>query len=231
MIRLHIIAEGQTEEKFINDLLVPYLAKYQIFVDVHCITNKFDKKQNKYYRGGLLNYPKLKKDIQLWIKQEEHNENCWFTTMVDLYAFPQENSPYTKEIQSITDKYEKIAQLEKHFFDDISFQRFIPYVQLHEFEAFVFCNLPLLSEIFINKKREIAQLINSVSAHENPELINEGRETAPSKRLIKFIPEYEEQKTTAGPLICEEIGINQLKEKCKHFNDWLTKIINIEKIN
>jgi len=229
MIRLHIIAEGQTEAKFITSLLVPYLAKNNIFVDVHCITNKYDRKHNKYYRGGLLDYSKLRKDLQLWIKQEENNQNCWITTMVDLYAFPTTNSPYNEKIQSITDKYIKIEQLEKEFFNDLGFSRFIPYIQLHEFETFIFCNLNLLSELFINKKREIQQLINSVSTIDNPELINEGRESAPSKRLIKFISEYEEQKTTAGPLICEEIGIDHLRRKCKHFNAWITKLIELNK--
>lgn len=229
MIRLHIIAEGQTEEKFINSLLVPYLAKFDVFVDVHCITNNYDRKHNKYYRGGLLDYSKLKKDLLLWIKQEENNPNCWITTMVDLYAFPTTNSPYNEKIQSISNKYTKIEQLEKEFYNDLGFDRFIPYIQLHEFETFIFCNLNLLSELFISKKREIIQLRNSVSTIDNPELIDEGRESAPSKRIIKFIAEYEEQKATAGPLICEEIGIDNLRNKCKHFNYWITKIIELNK--
>lgn len=229
MIRLHILAEGKTEEKFINSLLVPYLAIFDVFVDVHCITNKYDRKHNKYYRGGLLDYSKLKKDLLLWIKQEENNPNCWFTTMIDLYAFPTSKSPYNEKIQLIADKYVKIEHLENEFYDDLKFDRFIPYIQLHEFETFVFCNLNLLSELFINKKNEIQQLIKSVSDIENPELINEGRESAPSKRLIQFISEYEEQKATAGPLICEEIGIDELRNKCKHFDSWITKIIELNK--
>lgn len=229
MIRLHIIAEGQTEEKFINLSLIPYLSRFGIYADVHCITNKYDRRHNKYYRGGILNYSNLKKDIKLWIKQEEKNNECWITTMVDFYAFPTENSPYNDSIQSISDICEKIIQLERRFYDDIGFIRFIPYIQLHEFETFVFCNLNLLSGIFINRSKAIQSIKTSVASITNPELIDEGKESAPSKRLIKFIAEYEEQKTIAGPLICEEIGIDELRNKCQHFDGWLTKIIDLNK--
>ncbi len=56
----------------------------------------------------------------------------------------------------------------------------------------------------------------------NPELINDGKFTAPSKRIIKEIPEYD--KVNAGPLIVEKIGLDVLRRGCPHFNEWLTKL-------
>ena len=55
-----------------------------------------------------------------------------------------------------------------------------------------------------------------------PELINDGAETAPSKRILKQIPEYD--KVTAGWTVAEQIGLTTLRHKCPHFNDWLTRL-------
>lgn len=35
MIRLHIIAEGQTEEEFVNSILIEHLLNFNILTDVH----------------------------------------------------------------------------------------------------------------------------------------------------------------------------------------------------
>lgn len=53
----------------------------------------------------------------------------------------------------------------------------------------------------------------------NPELIDNGPETAPSKRILQKIPEY--KKTTAGVETLKWIGIENLKAKCSHFAEWL----------
>jgi len=37
MKRLHITAEGQTEEMFVNDTLMYHLANYEVFSDVRCV--------------------------------------------------------------------------------------------------------------------------------------------------------------------------------------------------
>lgn len=49
----------------------------------------------------------------------------------------------------------------------------------------------------------------------NPELINDNPETAPSKRIIKLIPEYD--KVSVGAVIVGEIGIDFLKKNMQPF--------------
>jgi hypothetical protein len=58
--------------------------------------------------------------------------------------------------------------------------------------------------------------------NQNPKLINDGRETAPSKRILKEIPEYD--KATAGPIIAEKRGLPALRAKCRHFHEWLSRL-------
>jgi hypothetical protein len=53
-------------------------------------------------------------------------------------------------------------------------------------------------------------------------LIDDGPTTAPSKRIIAEIPEYD--KATAGVAVAEKIGMDTLRQKCRHFNEWITRL-------
>ncbi len=55
-----------------------------------------------------------------------------------------------------------------------------------------------------------------------PEDINEGPQTAPSKRILEFIPEY--AKAQVGPLAAKAIGVEKLRQHCPHFNEWLASL-------
>jgi hypothetical protein len=68
MIRLHIIAEGQSEEAFINKVLNDYLARFGIVTDVQCITTSIHN--NTIHRGGFVNYEHLKNDILKRMKND-----------------------------------------------------------------------------------------------------------------------------------------------------------------
>ena len=133
MIRLHIIAEGQTEEEFVKTILAEHLANFNVITDVHCVTTKRTKTQ--VHRGGLVSYEKAQKDISLWLKQEK-GKDVRFTTMFDLYALPND-FPQFDEAKRISDPYQKVEKLETALADNINDYRFIPYIQLHEFEALI----------------------------------------------------------------------------------------------
>lgn len=219
MIRLHITAEGQTEQRFANTVLAPHLCQYQVMVDARCVLTSRNKRQGKEYRGGLVSYVKAKEDIQRWINADNHPE-CRFTTMLDLYALPQDFPGYD-EAQKQPDAYQKIAILEARLKEDIGDERFIPYIQLHEFEALILADPQQLDWEYLEHDEAIAGLISMVG-DKNPELINNSPETAPSKRILAAIPEYD--KATAGPAVAGQIGIQKLREKCRHFHEWLTML-------
>ncbi|WRH65661.1 MAG: DUF4276 family protein [Planktothrix sp. GU0601_MAG3] len=220
MIRLHIIAEGQTEEEFINTILTDHLGYFNISTDVHCMTTK--RTRTVVHRGGLVSYEKAKKDIILWLKQDKHPE-ARFTTMFDLYALPND-FPEFEEAQKISDPYQKIKQLENALFEDINDSRFIPYIQLHEFEALILSDPIKLEERFPDYQSEVKQLVSLCQSFESPELINDGEQTAPSKRIIQAIPSYEGAKVSVAPLMAQKIGLETIRQKCPHFNQWIETI-------
>jgi len=221
IIRLHVTAEGQTEQAFVKSVLAPYLAGFDVFADARAVLTSKDKKAYIEYRGGLFSYEKARADIVTWMK-EDHNTECRFTTMFDLYALP-DDFPGFSEAAKKNEPYDKVKILEEAFYADINDRRFIPYIQLHEFEALILADPAKLDWEYLEHDTPITNLCEMVGA-QNPELINDGFETAPSKRILKEIPEYD--KVTAGVSVAGKIGIETFRIKCRHFSEWLTKLEN-----
>ena len=61
-------------------------------------------------------------------------------------------------------------------------------------------------------------------SYETPELIDDGQHTAPSKRIIECFPDYKGAKPTVGLQIAQCIGVQKIREKCPHFNSWLSRL-------
>lgn len=222
MIRLHMVVEGQTEEAFVNQLLVEHLSACRVFADARRVEVSRDPRLRRVYRGGLFDYARARRDLVRWMKQDDHPE-VHFTTMFDLYALP-ENFPAYEEARLTGDPYHRIAVLEEALGSDIRHPRFIPYIQLHEFEALIFSDPSKLSDVFIGREKAIGELRRTAEAYGCPELIDDGESTAPSKRIIREIPEYEALKASAGPLVARAVGLCTLRAKCPHFAEWLGKL-------
>lgn len=148
MIRLHILAEGQTEEEFVKSILSDSLGNYNISTDVHCVTT--NRKLKK--RGGSVSYDHVKTDITIWLRQDKGSD-VRLTTMLDLYALPNK-FPKLDIAQQIPNPYEKVKFLENAWFEDINDNRFIPYIQLHEFEALILSEPSKLADRFPEYQKE-----------------------------------------------------------------------------
>ena len=222
-IRLNITAEGQTEEAFVKQTLSKYLGDFNLSTDVRCVLTSKDKR--KHYRGGLISYSKAKKDIQAWLKEDNHSETR-FTTMFDLYSLPSD-FPGFDASKKILDPYKKVIYLESEFEKDINDFRFIPYIQLHEFEGLLFSDLNIYKEGFDDDEfLDYDYLVETVNEFDNPEMINDGKDTAPSKRLEnKIFKRYD--KVVYGSLIAELIGLDKIRTKCSGFDVWIKKLSEI----
>ena len=223
-IRLNFIVEGQTEEAFVKRILNPHLANWEVYVKVRCVLTSW--KNNIKHRGGIENYEKAKNDINAWIR-EDRNSDVRFTTMFDLYGLPT-NFPGYRDAKQRSDPYGRVKVLEDALGEDISDRRFIPHFQLHEFEALLLSHPQKLDAQFDNSTG-IRQLVDMVASFDSPELINDGVNSAPSKRIIGEIPEYEKMKPSAAPIVAEKIGLPTLRLKCKHFGEWLCRLETLNK--
>lgn len=217
-IRLNITVEGQTEERFVKQSLAPWLGFYNLSTDVRCVLTSRDK--HRHYRGGMSSFRKVKSDIETWLKSDNHAE-ARFTSMFDLYRLPDDFPGYDTA-RICTDPYEKVRILEEALGEEIGDRRFVPYIQLHEFETLLFAQPDLLLSEYIGCQKQVAQLeAMLIPVHYNPELINDRPESSPSKRIIHLIPGYEGNKVTVGASIAGLIGIEKLKQSCRHFKEWV----------
>ena len=106
--------------------------------------------------------------------------------------------------------------------------RFVPYIQLHEFEALILSDPKQLDWEFLEHDRPIQRLVDMVANEGgNPELIDDGKNTAPSKRIIAEIAEYAGNKATSGPLVAGKIGMPRLRERCRHFAEWIDGLVRL----
>jgi hypothetical protein len=232
-MRLHITAEGQTEERFVKQVLSPYLGERAVWADARSVLTSKNKRACHSYRGGWRSgsaYPTVKKDICAWMK-EDRNRDVRFTTMFDLYGLPEDFPGYA-EAGTAPNSYQRVMILEKALAADINGElndkRFIPYIQLHEFEALILADPQQLEWEFLEHDRPIRRLVDMVAREGgNPELIDDGENTAPSKRIIAEIAEYEGRKATSGPLVAAKIGIPTLLQRCRHFGEWVEGLVRI----
>ena len=218
-IRLNITTEGQTEHRFVKDVLYKHLQPHNIHCEVRSVLTNRDLKK----RGGMKTYQKAKSDIERWMK-EDGSSAARFTTMFDYYALPNDFPGFIKA-QKLADPYDKVRCIEDAIKTDFNESRFFPYIQLHEFEALLFADLNALLLEYGDKLNQIEQLKQQLSqtpSNNNPELVNDKKYTSPSHRIIALIPEY--QKVNSGSLITDLVGIDKLRKSCFHFNEWLTKL-------
>lgn len=221
MTRLNFIVEGHTEESFVNNILCPYLSTCGIYSSAMLV------KTSKNQKGGITNYQRAKNDITRWIKQEPKS---YFTTMFDYYALPKD-FPGMKKAQSVTELFDKIDIIEKEMMSDIKCSRFIPYIQLHEFEALLFSSISHIDNFMKLFKQDgnMSKLQNIRNKFTTPEHINDSKETSPSNRLQSIYPSY--NKIYCGSSISTEIGIENMRKECRHFNGWLERMVNIVKLS
>lgn len=220
MIRLHVIVEGQTEETFVRGVLAEALWPHQIFPDAHRITT--GRKRFRVFRGGLTTYQHLRRDLLLWMKQDQ-NPDAYFTTMVDLYRLPPDFPGYS-QCRTYKDPLRKVECLESSFQAEITHPRFIPYLQLHEFESLLFSDPNKIVHAFPGREDAVQPLEQVRSRFSTPEHINDGEDTSPSRQVASVLPEYVHAKPVAGPVILTHIGMTVLRRECAHFNGWVQRL-------
>ena len=212
MKRLYIIVEGPTEQEFVESVIAPYLRKKEIYS-----VTPIKIRTSKTGRGGFVNYEHLKNDVRKLLYSKK--QDLVVSMFVDFFRIPE--LPNKERWQNITSHKEQVAEMEKCIAEDINDSRFIPNIQLHEFEALLFSSNKGFEEYFSKDEALKTQAIIDLFA--NPEDINSTPQGAPSKRLLSIKENYE--KVVEGNLIAMEVGIIDILSKCPRFRDWIDKLI------
>ncbi len=225
-VEIYIIVEGQTEQTFVRDVLAPQLAHKGIYL-YSALLGK------PGHKGGDVRFDRAKADIGNFLKQRNHT---YISTMFDYYRIDA-NWPGREEVRQEIKKGKTLTasqkaeileiatlrEIKNAFPDYDTGNRFIPYIEMHEFEALLFSDVDVLAE---KTEIDVSQIRGILAEYNNPEEINDEPDKAPSKRLLALNPGY--RKVAMGKTVTAAVGIQIIREKCPHFNNWLTKFENLK---
>jgi len=215
MIRIIIICEGETEKEFCTKILGPFFAAKGIYIQSPLI---------KKSMGGIVKWEELKKQILLHLKNDP---SAFVTTFIDYYGlYSKYNFPGWIQAEACPDKNKRMDILEEAMLlqiEDTYQHRYIPYMQLHEFEGLLFNEINIFNEQIPNDELVgTDELESTFAAYSNPEMINNSKETSPSHRLKRIIRGY--NKIVYGNILAEAIGLDKLRHKSPRFNAWISKM-------
>ena len=212
-----MLVEGQTEESFVKNVLA--VALWSSNVDATPILLG-----TPGHKGGRTSYPRVKRDVLAQLKQDR---NAYCSTMIDLYGLgpgfpghpPPDHLPAIEKVRHIE------RQVKKNICEEIpdirADRRFLPYLQLHEYEAILFSD-PAAFAAGINRPdlgRRFQQIRDQA---ESPEDINNDPATAPSKRILALCPSY--RKVIEGTQGAAAVGIPIMRQECQHFREWVESL-------
>lgn len=213
MSRIYVLVEGQTEEAFLRELLVPHYARLGHYLQPIIVST------SPGYRGGVVSYAKVRPQIVRLCKQDP---NAYVTTMFDLYALPADFPGKGMPAYPATAAgHQKALFLEAQLTQDIGQVNFRANLLVHEYEALLFTQPSVFAQ-WTEDVSVVNALVQAVASAGAPEDINESPQTAPSKRILAVMPGY--QKTFHGPLIACDIGLDAIRQACPHFHAWLLAV-------
>ena len=215
MTRVAVVVEGPTEETFLRDVLAPVLAERSITFYPRTLR-------------GNTNYQRVKSIV---VRQLKQDPTAYCSTMLDLYGlgrgFP--GGPFPANLPSA----ERARRLEEAMKTEICEEiadfrpdvRFIPYLQLHEYEALLFSD-PIAFASGIGQPQLASRFQQIRDEFPTPEDINDNPRTAPSKRVASVFPSY--QKVLEGTLAARAVGVERMRQECPHFHEWVQRLEALE---
>jgi len=218
MPRILILVEGQTEERFVKDLLVPHLLAIDPSASI-CPTVIPTKRvlSGKDFKGGILNYAQIPDTLRRLL----NDHSALVTTLIDFYGLPSE-TPGLANLPARATARDKAKHIENAIWQDLgNSPNLHVHVALHEFEAFLFVE-PSALEAAMDSDGLAVEIERIRRGFPTPEDINQGRDTAPSKRIIALRPEF--GKTSHGVNAVKRIGLEKLRSECPHFASWLARL-------
>ena len=137
------------------------------------------------------------------------------TSLVDFYGFRHKGDAAVDALEEDVKR-----AVRSHIHRAWDERKVIPYVQKHEFEALLFADVQAFSAIHMSP-HGIERLAETASRFA-PEDIDDDPASAPSKRIIALMPDYD--KVVGGNVVASEVGLPAMRAACPRFNAWLARL-------
>jgi hypothetical protein len=213
--RLLVLAEGDSEELFVRELLAPHLSCFGIYASATGVLTKRLANGTKYAGGNR--WGKVYNSLRPLLGDSD----AWVTTLLDYYGLPEGFPGIAETAAASTDTLSQVRKIETSLAEALDHPpRFIPFLAVHEFEAWYFAE-PSQVEKFYSQPGIAQRMRQASETAGGPESINQGKETHPSKRLEGYAIGF---RKTAGVAVLKEIGIPAIRAACPHFAGWLDRL-------
>ncbi len=219
MISVYILCEGRTESAFVQNVLAPDLGQQNIFV--------YPFQIGRRRKGGNVSIDRLLPNIRA---QLHSRRNAYCTSLIDYYGLDEDFPGKSNARNKSTLGQKQVAvcdalsnELAKKL-DEGPMGRFIPYVQMHEFEGLLFSDTARLATEVGRPDLE-QQFADIRKEFKTPEHIDDSPLTAPSKRIQKLVPRY--RKVQMGERAARAITLAKIRQECPLFDAWLTQLENL----
>ncbi|MCD5313495.1 DUF4276 family protein [Kineosporia babensis] len=209
--------EGQTEERFVEQILQPHLNPSSEFdgfwlQPIVVMTSRTPLGAKNRGGGGWSHYDR---DLRRLLVQKH-----WYRIglLLDYYAYPAD-APGVRTAGAGRTRHQQLLEALAQKYPD---PRFVPGVALHEFETWVIAALlavrPSLGGPEVHERLQVV-----AGEHAGDlELIDDGPATAPSKRLKDAWPGY--LKTVDGIDALRESGLEKISDDCPVLGNWIRRL-------
>ena len=161
-VEVVVVVEGQTEQTFIREVLAPEMAGKGVFLYAMLIGKSGHK-------GGNIRFERARNDVGRLLKQRP---DTYVSSMFDFFRI-EADWPGKREVLrlinsgtslSATDKGEKLenvmlSEITESFSGYNPEVRFLPYIEMHEFEALLFSNASILANNINVRESEIKDIV------------------------------------------------------------------------
>lgn len=208
MSRVHVFCEGQTEETFLREVLRPHFDRYGIWL------NAIILRTGPQGKGGVTSFGKLHWQAS---KKCREDRGAQVTTLIDFYGLPTD----FPGLGATGDSFARADAVEAAMRDSVNEANFMPNLLVHEFESLLFSR-PEVFGAWFDDEDLVPALTQVREGFQSPEHINDGLQTAPSKRILGVCENYD--KVIHGSLISLDIGLDSIRQQCPRFDGWIRKL-------
>ncbi|NOQ63821.1 MAG: DUF4276 family protein [Methyloprofundus sp.] len=219
MKRVCVICEGQTEETFVREVLAPNFYHLNLSLLGQTVETSVG------HKGGALNYARIKRAIEHTLKQKDQP---FVTTFIDLYKlssdFPAFNT--ISELQLAGKLHRLTQEWHKDIINNTGCrpERFLPYIQAHEFEALLFSDIGGITCVNQSWESATEELKLIKSQAKSPEYINDLPETKPEAHFKRLLHSPSYRKIRHGSIAMKNVGLSAMERDCAFFSEWVNNI-------
>lgn len=208
MTRLAITVEGLTERAFVEVLLTGHLRDR----GVEAIPILIGHGEGPGMGGGSVSVKRLVAEMAHLLRSFDA-----VTCLVDFYGFRKKGDATVGELEErIRERVASRARSARRA------RGVFPYIQRHEFEALLFSDVSCFGEVDGASEGVVESLRRVRAGFSTPEDIDDGRDTAPSKRILAALPDY--RRVDDGRKVALKIGLPTMRTECPRFDAWIRRL-------